>query len=399
MNTELKRKSVNKQIQEDINYYRANPCKETFSRVLDKYKNFSNRPKCRICGGEIYYPNIKLGGVYRDELYIKEGTSFLSSKTMMDNKTYHLSVCFDCMCKEFGNEYLDKYKRSNKVFNTSNKFSEYAFNIPHEDIEQKKNDFCVRSLESYINKFGKEEGEKRWKHYCDLQAETNTFEYKNKKYGMTKEEFKEYNKSRACTLNNFIRRYGKEEGERRWDEYCKQEAYTNTKEYFIKIYGEQDGLEKWKKFDKARLHISGHSPISQDLFDRLSSLSQFKDNEIYYANKNTEYQIFDTSMGRNYYLDYYDKTLNICIEFNGTAFHPSTDKYNGNDIFKHPFSKKEMICQEIWNKEEQRYKYLKDVCNIDTIVVWENDYKKNHENATIELIANQINDIVNKREK
>ena len=71
---------------------------------------------------------------------------------------------------------------------------------------------CARTEEFFVSKYGIEEGKKRWDNYRKKQSETNTFEYKQKVYGWTKEQFDEYNKSRAVTLKNLIKKYGKEEG-------------------------------------------------------------------------------------------------------------------------------------------------------------------------------------------
>lgn len=387
----------NKELTQDINDFNNNKSKEKFTEILNKYSFYDNRPKCRICGNDIYYPNILLSDKNHKHPLISRGTSMNSAKTMLNGITYKLTVCYDCMCKQFGDEYKKKADTTNKIYNTCNKFSEFAFNIPHDILKEKSKDSCSFTLDKCIKKYGKEEGERRWKHYCDLQALTNTFEYKQEKYGMTKEEFKAYNRSRACTLANFIRRYGEEIGTKRWNEYVKQESYTNTREYFIETYGEERGLEKWSNFNESRFIRRSYSQVSQDLFNRLSVLELFKNNEIYYATKNYEYEVFDSSLGKLYYLDYYDKTLNICIEFNGNGFHPSPEKYKENDIFKGPYDKEEKLCKDIWNKENLRFQYLKDVLGTDTIVVWEKDYVKNHENETIELLVQKINNIIENR--
>ena len=95
----------------------------------------------------------------------------------------------------------------------------------------------VVTLKNMIQKYGKDIGSQKWQSYIKKQAETNTFEYKQKKYGWTKEQFDEYNQSRAVTLKNMIRRYGKEDGQRRWDEYCTQQKTAGISlEYFIETY-------------------------------------------------------------------------------------------------------------------------------------------------------------------
>ena len=105
-----------------------------------------------------------------------------------------------------------------------------------------------RTLESTIAKYGEEEGRRRWDEYRKKQAETNSYEYKKSKYGWTKERFDEYNKSRACTKENMIKRWGKVEGSKKWQEYCMRQAYAGTaKEYFIEKYGEVEGIKRYEE--------------------------------------------------------------------------------------------------------------------------------------------------------
>ncbi len=111
--------------------------------------------------------------------------------------------------------------------------------------ENKKNQGT--SLEKMIKKYGKIEGTRKWEEYKNKQAETNTFEYKHKKYGWSKEQFDAYNKSRAITFENLIKKYGEEEGTRKWEEYRIKQAYSGCKLfYFIEKYGKIEGTRKYK---------------------------------------------------------------------------------------------------------------------------------------------------------
>lgn len=64
------------------------------------------------------------------------------------------------------------------------------------------------TLQRCIVMYGEELGRKKWKEYCDKQAYTNSQEYKK----MSDLEFKKYNKSRAITKENMIKKYGAEKG-------------------------------------------------------------------------------------------------------------------------------------------------------------------------------------------
>ena len=106
------------------------------------------------------------------------------------------------------------------------------------------------TLENLIKKYGNIEGQNRWANYKSKQATSNTFEYKKEKYGWTEEQFKEYNRSRAVTLEKMIEKYGEENGTIMWETYCERQAFTNTKKYFQEKYGEVTGSLKYFDINK-----------------------------------------------------------------------------------------------------------------------------------------------------
>lgn len=367
--------------------YNNNPSYKNFITALYSNPDYRNLNKCKYCGNEIYYTNIKFKGPRHKYPVFSKGTTPLSYKTINGIK-YNICVCEKCLSSKYP-EILSKNK--SKLFNMPNKYAAYAFDIPDNIIKTKNNELCIRSLDSFISKYGNKIGQEKFKAYCDKQAYTNTYEYKHKKYGISKSEFDEYNKSRACTLENFIKRHGEIEGINKWNEYCKRQAYTNTREYFIKTYGDKPGLEKWNKFNNARFIRMSYSKISQEFFDNLIKNELFKSHEIYYATLNYEYEIISSE--HLYYLDFYDKTLNICVEFNGEAFHPNPKKYKPTDLFRTPYNPNLKPAKEWFNKETNRYNDLYENFNIKTIVIYESDYKKD-KNLCITKTINQIYDII-----
>lgn len=141
-----------------------------------------------------------------------------------------------------------------------------------------------------MKRYGKEEGLKKFQSYSKKQAYKNTFECKSKKYGWTEEQFKKYNRNRATTLENLVRRHGQEEGEKIWKSYVERQKYTASLEYFIEEYGEEKGKEKYEKFDKARsenlIFINSRSLEGDKFCKEIDSL--FKGDETYYGAKNFE---------------------------------------------------------------------------------------------------------------
>lgn len=381
-------------ITEIIKKYRENPCLETYSAALQEYH--IDAPKCKCCGRDIYYKAIRLRGSREGNLVI-EGTSYLTTKKVL-GKDYSLLVCQECIQQKFS---INNILRTYNVMSETTKF---AFDIPDEVFQKARSNYGS-SLEHKIRKFGKREGIKLWKAYCKQQSITNTFEYKQQKYGMTKEEFDAYNANRASTKENFIKRHGQEEGEKRWQQYCDRQALTKSKKYvidhygqeyadrlsmlkshslnsYITRYGKQKGMQRYNDF-LAKVRV-GYSEMSQIFFRRLDAILG-KHYTTYFATKNQEFCVHKG--GTAYFLDYFILELNTCIEFNGSCFHGDPNVYDDDD-YCNPW--KEMTAKQIREVDEQRYNFLNKERGIKTIVVWESECDVNNYNVK-EFIKTKLN--------
>ena len=358
-----------KQLEEKLNvYYQNHP-------ELEK-PNFY----CKDCGKFLIYDD---GNIHFNERNNKNDKHDIISwgKTFLSVKQYNGHIYHLCRCKEcVGKKFPQIYSRKNLYCVNFAKYTQYAYGVSNEDFFTYTHIRQAITKDNMIKKYGEELGLEKWNSYCQKQSITNTFEYKREKYGMTKEEFKEYNKSRACTKELFIKRHGYEEGLKRWSEYCERQRYTNSKEYFIKEYGEEKGLEKYINFAKSRAEqystsFSSVSKISLELFNNI--IKYFINNEIYF-NKN-EYEII-LNTGDVYHLDYYDKTLNVIIEFYGDFWHYNPLIYNENDI-------------NVYNKhlyDKQRIEKIQKELKSRIIIVWEHTYYNNKQ-KTIDKIIDIIN--------
>ena len=266
-----------------------------------------------------------------------------------------------------------------------------------------------------ISYYGEKEGSKRWRSYCQKQAQSNTFAYKQMKYGMTKDEFDAYNKSRSVTLKNCIRRHGIEKGTKIFDDYrekqrdagCSlkyfQEKYgelegekfyhelnkkkTMSMDNFIRKYGEVIGVQKfYEYFHKRRYDF--YSDIANEFFNEITNkIVSFIDiSSIYYSLNNYECSIVDEFNEKTYFLDYTIPELQYCIEFNGDYWHCNPVQYSSTDIVKFPFGK--CLVQDIWDRDKKKLDCLKSqgyTCKI----IWERDYKADKE-KTINLCVSEI---------
>ena len=351
---------------------------------------------CRICGKPIIYNHTDLYFFEDRELSTVNARVYWAAinhpadyKRVLECKEYSLSCCEKCLRDAFP----DNFPKTNTlIFSKGQRWSAFVYNVPEDVAERIRKNTVAVTKEAMIRKWGEEEGIKHWEHYCKLQSKTNTFEYKQEKYGWTKEEFDEYNKKRAVTLENLISKYGDKLGREKWKTYLKKQHITKSYDYmiekfgkekadeinnskaltldnFIKKYGDIEGKIKYDEFLK-QFHTY-YSTMSQKFFDSIDSFIS-KKYETYYATKNYE-QGFSFSCNRYVKLDYFIKELNLCVEFNGDCFHGNPAVFKDTDK-PHPYLKN-LTALQLQKRDAKRYKKLNDLYGIKTIVVWERDYR------------------------
>ena len=365
-----------KQLEEKLNvYYQNHP-------ELEK-PNFY----CKDCGKFLVYDdadihfNKRVNKNNKNEI-IHTGQTFLSTREY-NGHIYHLCRCKECVGKKYDTVYTRKAIYSCKFAQDI----KYAYGISDEDFSQYTKARQAITKDSMIKKYGEEKGLEKWNSYCQKQAITNTFEYKKEKYGMSEKEFKEFNKSRACTKELFIKRYGEEVGIKKWDEYCERQRYTTSLEYFIKEYGEKSGKEKYEQFDHGRTTFGGASKIADNFFNDLIKNKIFENHEIYFNNHPIEYCV------NGYRLDFYDKTLNLVIEFYGDLWHRNPKMFNANDLVTNIFNTNEKyLVKEVWERDEIRKNNIINALNCNFLIIWESEIKKSEKKKqkTIDKIVNII---------
>lgn len=367
------------------------------NRTLENWVILENllddKSYCQYCGGSIFYPNsimrVSKEGILKYDINFPCSRSFKE----IEGIRYHLKACPSCLEKEF-----PEYSSMNKarVFNVMSKITIYAFQIPIEVAKRFTKTTAV-TLKNLIKKYGEEEGAQRWEKYCNLQAVTNSLDYKKEKYGWSENDFKSFNKSRAITLKNMIKKYGETEGTKIFNNYVeKQKINGKSLEWFLNKHGKDEGKKVFRNMLDLKLkgmdNISAYSKPSQDLFDRIDALLG-PGFTTFYHKKNNEYEIIiENEKFKIYYLDYYIKELNICIEFFGDYYHANPKKYK-NPEQKIKFRSLHKIS-DIWEKDKNRIDDLKKYLGIKTIIVWESDYNKNKDNE--EFYKNIISQCIEK---
>ena len=375
-----------------------------YKDICEKYNNSTNIEEktklsymlpselfctCRICGKRIINSNFNVG-INTKRLYITNNVPAIKYR-IIDGIKHELSCCEDCLKEHF----KDCLPKSHKYyFMKANKYGAYCFNYTEDEYKKICSQTVGVTEKSMIRKWGEVEGKKRWEEYCKKQAETNTFKYKQEKYGWTKEQFDEFNKSRAVTLELCIERHGEEEGKKLWDAYCERQRYTNSLEYMIKEYGEEEGTKKYNNFASTRAQFGimalnaglGFSKISQTMFNIiLEKLNELNiNNDIYYETLNYEYKIQYTPI-KCFKLDFYDKTKNLVIEFLGDYWHANPANYKSGDIINRHGTY--VNVNSIWEADKIRKNNIyKQLNNPIYIEIWESDWNKDPEKVISDIL-------------
>jgi G:T-mismatch repair DNA endonuclease (very short patch repair protein) len=279
------------------------------------------------------------------------------------------------------------------------------------------------SKEKMFIMYEKEDATKKWENYIKLQAETNTFDYKNKKYGMTKEQFDDYNQNRSSTEENFIRRHGIKEGKEKWDVYKKRQSYAGCAEdYFIEKYGTDEGKQIFLDLNKKKArtlenYISKYgikegtikyefyisyiakpfySKLSQELcWDVYDKLPLDIKEKTYFGELNKEFgKMFE---GCYVKYDFCISSLKYIMEFNGDYWHANPEVYEDDFSYssKHISSRK--TAKDIWEHDEKKISVIENE-GFYVDIVWEKDYNES-KSGTVLKIYNKIMEIYEKDNK
>ena len=187
---------------------------------------------------------------------------------VLSGKTYFRHLCWDCLFKHLG-EVEDIPRRARKspwykdinngIFRppracqSPSKYFKLIFDITDDELEKEHMKFDTASKESFVRRYGIEKASEKYEEYRKRQAYTCSKEYMMNEKGMTESQWNQYNANRASTKENFIKRYGKELGSKKWKEYCELESYVGCKlDYFIEKYGEIKGREMYLSVNRKK---------------------------------------------------------------------------------------------------------------------------------------------------
>lgn len=254
----------------------------------------------------------------------------------------------------------------------------------------------------FTTQYGERLGEIKFKEVQTFQALSNSKEYK----GMTDEEFKRYNNSRAITLKNMIKKYGEEEGTKVFNEYREKQRYKKSKQRYIDEFGEEHGLEIFKEINKKKVQnlenfqrkygkeeglrryshflVSRRCPFSKmasNLFRKTESSLNRNDVTYIYQPKTEEFSIYQKN--RSFFYDFCIPELKFIIEFNGDVFHGNPQLFNESDC-PNPYDKT-LTAKQMWLNDKEKIDLAKSK-GFDVMIIWERDYRNDSETIEDSII-------------
>ena len=264
---------------------------------------------------------------------------------------------------------------------------------------KKEKDKIKGTLQFYLEKYGEEEGLIK---YLEKNSKISVSVESLTKSGYTEDEINEikkrHSKNSACTLERMIKDYGEVEGTKRYNKWvnsarersgrCKEhwikKGFSEAQakqiisfrqghsklENFIEKYGKELGTKKYvecniKKAEGCILSSSCISKLETKFFEFLS-----EDTKIYSKGLQSRI-IVDTKI---YVVDYLDPISKKIIEVFGYYWHTNPKFYSKD--FYHPMVK--LTAEEIWKKDEIRINNLKNA-GFKLLIIWEDELYKDLE--------------------
>lgn len=198
--------------------------------------------------------------------------------------------------------------------------------LPYDEAVKKRDEFnkkSVPTLKNMIEKYGKDEGEKKWDIYRQKQAYTNSYEYKRDKYGWSLDEWNDYNKSRGSSgekNGNFgssyyevwIEKYGKDEADKMNAELGKVKSRPGKLNGNYKRKKRPEEIQRMRDSAIKRVIEQGtYVSYNKSSISVIEEYGKKNGYSFIHAQNGGEYQVPNTT----FFVDGYDKKNNVVIEF------------------------------------------------------------------------------------
>lgn len=270
---------------------------------------------CPICGNECKF--VKLSHGYNSSC----GDPDCFNK-LKDTSSYNSAL-----------RRYDNPVEARKVYDEKRKEHSVLMKKRHANDTHYKNGYSHFCVEWWIDKYGEEEGRKKYKEFQIKQAS---------KPGS------------GWTMDNLINKYGQDEARKRFSKYV-EEVVTSTTFY---------------------------SEISQELFWELYDRFSLFHDGIFFAELNKEYYLTKKDESEQETLFFvYDFTIvdkNKIIEFNGDFWHANPAIYKSDELV---YNNKK--ASDVWEFDQKKQELAKEK-GFDLMVIWEKDYRDDKQQTILQ---------------
>lgn len=157
-------------------------------------------------------------------------------------------------------EYDDKYgnRTSEKTRNKKDTLSSRLTS----ELSKKLSD--SHKIVGYVKKYGEKVGMIKYNEMIDNLIYGHSVDFYIEKYGEKDGviKYRELQNKKVITLESQINKYGTEEGTKRYNSWKEKQKNKNTISYFIELYGYDEGLNRW--FEKNNKISISNSKIDGD---------------------------------------------------------------------------------------------------------------------------------------
>lgn len=361
----------------------SNPSQHFIDKVLEIFKRKQNHDFYTVFSNEFAAQPNKI------EYWLERGYSQEEAEDKRLEKVLASSCSLQALVKKFGTVVgHQKFNEINeKKSNTLDGFLKRHGPAGKEKYEEyKKKMSAQNTLEGMLKKYG-EEGKTRYEKM--LQGKVHTLDAVIARHGEKegKIRYENANKKRklAQKKEGFIQRFGLEEGIKKYNQTLEDKRNRNTVEYFIAKHGETMGREKFAEWYTSTIGCTSsysNSKVANRLFDSLpiSTNTNYGDSELIIELDEIEQSILSKTFVRPDFV--YENKI---IEFYGDYWHCRESMFE-SDYFNPRVGKS---AKEIWQYDKHRIDILKNR-GYSVLVIWEGEFLED-EAGTITKCVNFLN--------
>ena len=282
----------------------------------------------------------------------------------------------------------EKYKEKNSKLSVGEKSLKNR-GYSDEEIQEIKDKHSTKShhgLDNYIYRFGLDEGLKKYQEYCESrkQLSPRTLEYwilkNNGDILKSKEDLKNF---QSRDLKFYISLYGEIEGIEKYKNYCNSKSSWIKNKYNDFIWEEMNK----KRNSKRKNYSSNEIYIYNYLKENFSNLKMYggeniKDKYVFFIDD----EFYKLKINKSALTpDIYIPSKNLIIEYYGDLYHANSNKYLENQIV--PILN--LKAKDVWENDYFKNKFYESK-GLKVIVIWEKDFIENKD-LKLKEILNEVN--------